>query len=343
MTQLFRKVRKDMAGKNKFTVYLAYAIGEIALVVIGILLALQINNANEAQKNELIIKHALKQIHDDLRTSILEADEKILYYMERDSMVHSIMTDQLTVDDYKSPRGLQLITLTISFDLPNIQTEGFNTLINLSDKLTSQYDSIVMDLKDLYINKKANVDLSGRYIDELTSENIDWLKHNTDWFSTLYFLNNNFYNELSNDQIDFYLNEPYYKNIVTEYSFLGPRNHYSSIRNFRSKAIEIYQHLSEKLHLEDQKLYDLQDYKDYIGKFVNDRDTLEILIEEERLMSYYRSEGEEQIDPIVPLTDSKFSFESAGFGYLKHDTLKQVSGLRMRYSTSSYEFDKIEE
>jgi len=52
MIKFFRKIRYDLMKKNKTGKYLKYAIGEIILVVIGILIALQINNWNETSKNE---------------------------------------------------------------------------------------------------------------------------------------------------------------------------------------------------------------------------------------------------------------------------------------------------
>jgi len=50
MIKFFRKIRYDLMEKNKTGKYLKYAIGEIVLVVIGILIALQINNWNEERK-----------------------------------------------------------------------------------------------------------------------------------------------------------------------------------------------------------------------------------------------------------------------------------------------------
>ena len=54
MIKFFRKIRKKMADDNKPIKYLRYAIGEIPLVVIGILIALQINNWNEGRKQEIL-------------------------------------------------------------------------------------------------------------------------------------------------------------------------------------------------------------------------------------------------------------------------------------------------
>ena len=50
MIKFFRHIRQQLLGEGKTGKYLKYAIGEIFLVVIGILLALQINNWNETRK-----------------------------------------------------------------------------------------------------------------------------------------------------------------------------------------------------------------------------------------------------------------------------------------------------
>jgi len=50
MIKFFRKIRYDLMEKNKTAKYFKYAIGEIVLVVIGILIALQINNLSEKNK-----------------------------------------------------------------------------------------------------------------------------------------------------------------------------------------------------------------------------------------------------------------------------------------------------
>ncbi len=65
MILLFRKIRKKMADDNRPLKYMRYAIGEIVLVVIGILIALQINNWNEENKRKAIAKSFLIEILKD--------------------------------------------------------------------------------------------------------------------------------------------------------------------------------------------------------------------------------------------------------------------------------------
>ncbi|MEZ4781044.1 MAG: DUF6090 family protein [Flavobacteriaceae bacterium] len=56
MIKFLRHFRKTLISENKMGKYFKYAIGEILLVVIGILIALQINNWNEQRKAEKLVK-----------------------------------------------------------------------------------------------------------------------------------------------------------------------------------------------------------------------------------------------------------------------------------------------
>jgi len=66
MIKFFRNIRQNMIKENKVSNYLLYAIGEIVLVVIGILIALQINNWNESKKLEVAEKEFFKGVKSDL-------------------------------------------------------------------------------------------------------------------------------------------------------------------------------------------------------------------------------------------------------------------------------------
>jgi hypothetical protein len=77
MLSYLRKIRKSLIASGSATKpasttgrYILYAIGEIALVVIGILIALQINNWNEWRKDRILEKEALESIAENLEFNI---------------------------------------------------------------------------------------------------------------------------------------------------------------------------------------------------------------------------------------------------------------------------------
>ncbi|MFH4968997.1 DUF6090 family protein [Gaetbulibacter sp. M240] len=69
MINFFRNIRQKLLGSNQFNKYLLYAIGEIILVVIGILIALQINNWNESRKERIKETYYLKSVNTSIDLS----------------------------------------------------------------------------------------------------------------------------------------------------------------------------------------------------------------------------------------------------------------------------------
>ncbi|WP_242121123.1 DUF6090 family protein [Aestuariivivens sediminicola] len=77
MIKFFRRIRQRLLSENKFRKYLIYAIGEIILVVIGILIALQINNWNNYNIDRVSERDYLKRISNDLKTDTLNFSRTI--------------------------------------------------------------------------------------------------------------------------------------------------------------------------------------------------------------------------------------------------------------------------
>lgn len=71
MMKLFRKIRQQLVTENRLTKYLLYAIGEIVLVVLGILIAVQINKWNDNEKNLNKAVDYISDLQRDLRSDTL--------------------------------------------------------------------------------------------------------------------------------------------------------------------------------------------------------------------------------------------------------------------------------
>ena len=79
MLAFFRKIRKGLLSENKLTKYFFYALGEIILVVIGILIALKINtwNGNEISRQKEI--YYLQEIRDNLEQDTKNIDSVLAF------------------------------------------------------------------------------------------------------------------------------------------------------------------------------------------------------------------------------------------------------------------------
>ena len=100
MIKYFRKIRQKLLTENKFSKYLLYAIGEIVLVVIGILIALQINNWNEKQKEQKLANVYYCRILDDFKL-----DKELIENSQNQVTDHISYGKQLIIDLHKSNKG----------------------------------------------------------------------------------------------------------------------------------------------------------------------------------------------------------------------------------------------
>lgn len=90
MLKFFRKIRQNLLLEGKTATYFKYAIGEIVLVVIGILIALSINNWNENRKDNIIGKKYLQGIKEDLKKDLVLIDSILKINKQSLSIISSI-------------------------------------------------------------------------------------------------------------------------------------------------------------------------------------------------------------------------------------------------------------
>ena len=137
MISFFRKIRQKLLTQNRVTRYLVYSVGEIILVTIGILIALQVNNWNEQRKTRIFEKEILSLINENLsRDSVLIAQE----YQK--AVLANQMTDSILnrVSEGIFDETLNIwMAKVIRFERFKSQTSGFEVLKSkgrdlLSDK-----------------------------------------------------------------------------------------------------------------------------------------------------------------------------------------------------------------
>lgn len=126
MLKLFRNIRKKLLQEGKTSSYLKYAIGEIVLVVIGILIALSINNWNEVRKNRQFEKEIITLIDQNLqRDSTLLAIE---LHKSQDAITSTdLLLEQVSHKNYNDSLN-NLMGKIINFQRFKSQSSAFEVL-----------------------------------------------------------------------------------------------------------------------------------------------------------------------------------------------------------------------
>ena len=148
MIPFFRKIRKKMADDNKPIKYARYAIGEIVLVVIGILIALQINTWNEERKTRIIETKTLKEIRANLELDLVEINSDIAI-MDSISRAGDIVIEYLKTHDEPSDvfnYAVEVTRINPHFD-PN---QGGYSLLNSKGIDIISNDSLRGSISKLY-------------------------------------------------------------------------------------------------------------------------------------------------------------------------------------------------
>ena len=96
MIKFFRHIRKSLLKQNKMGKYFKYAIGEIILVVIGILIALQINNWNEDRKDDIFENEILTQIQANLVKDKLALENNITNAKSASTSIDKILAEDIS-------------------------------------------------------------------------------------------------------------------------------------------------------------------------------------------------------------------------------------------------------
>jgi len=196
MAKVFRKIRQKLLKESKLKRYLMYAIGEIVLVVIGILIALQINTINQNKKKDKLEKVLLRQVRFEIEEAYediwrdaanLELGKQGHYAIKKFIKEDLPYTDSLCFDFYWLKRDEYIYPTSAAYS--RIKEQGLDIVKNdtirvflqslyegLFPRLTKENASIP-DISDAfneyYLNAfKPNTNLSLEFYFELENDTV---------------------------------------------------------------------------------------------------------------------------------------------------------------------------
>lgn len=126
MIRLFRHVRKKLIEKENLRKYLLYIVGEVALVVIGILIALQVSNLNEDRKVRQFEEEILSLIDQNLQADAEQLNEILEYTNEVDSLTDRLI-HELEQENYDDSVNVWMGKI-VSFERFKSQSSAFEVL-----------------------------------------------------------------------------------------------------------------------------------------------------------------------------------------------------------------------
>ncbi len=126
MIKFFRHIRQSLLLENKTGKYFKYAIGEIILVVIGILIALQINNWNDTRKNQNYEQDILFLINQNLTNDSIQLSDKLLKAKEAVNLTNRLLK-QVATENYGDSLNIWMAKI-ITFERFKSQSSAFEVL-----------------------------------------------------------------------------------------------------------------------------------------------------------------------------------------------------------------------
>ncbi|XWN35865.1 MAG: DUF6090 family protein [Balneola sp.] len=169
MFKFFRRVRQALLSESKFSKYLVYALGEILLVVVGILIALQINNWNEERKDRKIEQSYIELLSRDLSADSVSLNELISFSdhsVKSKAIILTYLKNETSKPDSLGTHFLRTAFQGVQSFVPNmgafeeLQSAGGLSLINDENirnqilSLYNAYDEMTQNTAQFYLQNR---------------------------------------------------------------------------------------------------------------------------------------------------------------------------------------------
>jgi hypothetical protein len=269
MIKIFRKTRQRLLTENKFSKYLIYAIGEIILVVIGILIALQINDWDIKKNQQQQIKEYAKLYIQDLEADILMIK---INYNNIKNISDKIDSLALSVQNKKIEEISNIDFLCLTWNIlyrpyrwnrstiEQMKSSGSLQYIendSISKKI-GEYDAFTHHIDGDYLNDKAKSENSLNLISQVVNSNYSNIKE----------LRKNVFMKINNPELDEF-------HLYSEPEYLKSKNY--NLRLITNDIQDVNMVINSLIRL--QAYYDIR-YNFEIPELTSDAEELITLLKE---------------------------------------------------------------
>jgi len=249
MIKFFRKIRQNLLMENKTGKYFKYAVGEIILVVIGILIALQINNWNENKKVNIYLNQVYAQIKKDLQTDTLNISENIESYSQKNKRLTDIIERNIPISYYDTINETNYAyckkcrtDLADADPFQNLD-KGYQLLKSLNIDQNNKIDSLTFKIEAFYKDSYEYILELNKIELALAQETIDDYQQ-YDWFVEWSVFESRTYNK----EFLAYIFESEEYRTKSARRLIYSKFYLSKLKKYKTSAIKILKLLDEKLN-----------------------------------------------------------------------------------------------
>jgi hypothetical protein len=239
MLALLKTARKTIvSGRSKILSYIFYAIGEILLVVIGILIAVSVNDWNERKKKAEAFHGIVTEIARDLSEDIDQFESQLERHYKKDSLLQLVIQGKLDEKQYREHWGelRGLVTSSVTF---YTHKNGFNALQKVLEDMPAKFKIVSEELTNYYLYNADDAAYALEREDRLGWKNIEDFESKYEWHAGARI------DKGVNDQmLNYLVNSKEYRNKAATY-LVSTRNIISVCESGRDYGRDILAQLNE--------------------------------------------------------------------------------------------------
>ena len=232
-----RKISK-LIQVDSLKKYLKYGLGEILLLVTGILIALQINNWNENRKAKNELHAILSTVHSDLNLDLKEAEMLIEHYEMRVQLLDTVFNRIHRKEAINNPASIGVNT---SYNALVLNVRGFDLLKNYKAQNSIFSDSLIVSVNDFYNNVSTNNALVTELLNGSVEGTIEYYRDHYDWYENFLAA------DITNEMVDEVFTNNISKNHVLHYKMIAEKNYLPMLRGFVAEGKELLARMNKQL------------------------------------------------------------------------------------------------
>ena len=237
MAGFFKRFKINAVTEKRLGSYLLYAVGEIILVVVGILIALQINNHNERNRQEVRLYTILKNVSYDLEMDTLMVSQAIAYYEDKEEIAAEILKDTYTADTYETCISCGNMLGTY-FPL-TLNDKGYTQLKSYYEA-SKEKDSLAIEIVQFYTAFNALVEEFTAQVKDNTFDNLKHWRDTQPWFYKVT-------SQQRDPRFFEYMTTLDYKNRVAFYDAIACKNLKGVLSGYKTNANEVLRRIELRL------------------------------------------------------------------------------------------------